>query len=92
MEVRSWEHLLHHRSDKYTHRIYSLRSKIEVLFRVLRKHIGAYLYRFWTLACPKRSQKKQAAAATEMLGPKASFFTALPAQEKPSLPKPSPQP
>lgn len=50
-------------------RLYSLRSKIEVLFRVLRQNIGAYLYRFWTLACPKRSRKKGNTASTDILGP-----------------------
>jgi len=40
-------------------RIYSLRSKIEVVFTVLTQVIGAFGYRFWTKACPKLSKKQQ---------------------------------
>ncbi|MFQ5642006.1 MAG: hypothetical protein ACE5IR_28875, partial [bacterium] len=40
-------------------RLYSLRSKIEVVFKVLTQVIGAFGYRFWTKACPKLSKQKQ---------------------------------
>ena len=49
-------------------RIYSLRSKIEVVFKVLTQVIGAFGYRFWTKACPKLSKKKQS-KTTDLFGP-----------------------
>ena len=49
-------------------RLYSLRSKIEVLFKVLTHVIGAFRYRFWTTACPKLSKKKRP-KTTDLVGP-----------------------
>jgi hypothetical protein len=38
--------------------IYSLRTKIEVLFKALKHHLGAFCYHFWTRSQPKLSRKK----------------------------------
>jgi hypothetical protein len=39
-------------------KIYSLRTKIEVLFKVLKHQLGAFCYHFWTRSQPKLSRKK----------------------------------
>jgi hypothetical protein len=38
--------------------IYSLRTKIEVLFKTLKHQLGAFSYHFWTRSQPKLSRKK----------------------------------
>lgn len=49
-------------------RLYPLRNKIEVMFKVMKHVIGAFSYRFWTQSCPKVCKKKWAKNRKNLMG------------------------